>query len=195
VAGKGPPSATNDSLCSISSAKITFVHLSGQQGTEIRDETSKTNPIDANENIQSITVTLYESSVNVLNIQLDCNQQYDDDSIDYSCSLAYHIHVLIDLNDDGKFDEAENRVHQRSLIHSKKSKGTYNLEVSIPPIDGINTKAGSHRMHLNLIPSEDYRKKCGKTGYKETREYKVKIISKPICNGKIYVFIVDILFC
>jgi hypothetical protein len=163
-----------------------LVQMAGQQGTEIRDETATKAALSIYLNRQYITVTLYESSVNMLRIQLDCAQQYRDDSLDYGCSLAYQIDVLIDLNDDGKFDEVENRVHHRSLAHSQGSRGTYDLEVCIPLIDGTNTKAGSHRMRLGLISSEDYRRKCGGTDYSETREYTVNVVPKTACAGKIY---------
>jgi hypothetical protein len=163
-----------------------LVLMAGQQGTEIRDETPTNGAIGDYQNRNYNTVTLYESTVNILRIQLDCAQQYRDDSLDYGCILAYHIDVWIDLNDDGKFDEVENRVHHRSLIHSQGPRGTYDLEICIPLIDGTNRKAGPHRMHLSLLPSEDYRKKCGNTDYSETREYTVNIVPKAICGGKIY---------
>ena len=120
-------------------------------------------------------MTLYESTVNVLNIQLNCVQNNDDK---YSCSRTYHIYLWIDLNNNGKFDEMENRIHQRSLIHSEKAKNTYNLEISIPHIDGINNKGGLHRMRLTLMPTEIYRKQCRRSHYSETRQYKVNIIEK-----------------
>ena len=176
AAGQGPLSiATSPPQCSIRPAKITFVLITGQEGTEIRDETSK------NANRPTSSVTLYESSVNVLRIGLDCGQQNDDEN---NCNRIYHIHGLIDLNNDGKFDELENRIHHRSLFHYEKSQGTYDLEISIPTIDGRNTKAGSHTMRLTLILNEEFRKKCTKAEYSETREYKVNVISKPICQGK-----------
>lgn len=112
---------------------------------------------------------------------MDCGQENDDD---YSCSRVYHINGFIDFNDDGKFDEIENRIHHRSLIHSEKSHGVFDLEMSIPSIDGTHIKIGSHRMRLNLLLNQEFRKICGKNDYTETREYKVNVISKPICNGK-----------
>ncbi len=175
--GGGQPSlVTISPRCRINPVKIIFVEMIGQDNTEIRDETSK------NENPLSNSITLYENSVNGLRIQLDCSQQNDDD--DYSCSRVYLIDVLIDLNNDGRFNEIENRIHHRSLIHSEISNGIFNLEVSIPSIDGKNIKLGSHRMQLRLKPIEQFIKTCGKIDYSETRDYKVNIISKPICNGK-----------
>jgi hypothetical protein len=165
------------------------VLIAGQQGTEIRDETRTNAAISDNQNRRYTTVTLHESSVNVLRIKLDCAQQYRDDSLDYGCSLAYNIDVWIDLNDDGKFDAVENRIHHRSLMHSQGPRDTYDLEVSIPFINGIKTKAGPHRMRLNLMPSEDYLKKCGDTDYTETREYTVNIVPKATCGGKLYLLI------
>lgn len=125
----------------------------------------------------------------MLRIQLDCPQQYRDDSLDYGCASAYNIDVWIDLNDDGQFSEVENRVYRRSLINNQGPRGTYGLEICIPLIDGTKIKAGPHRMRLSLVPSKDYRRKCGKIDYSETREYTVNIIPKAICEGKIYPFI------
>jgi hypothetical protein len=177
---------TSSPLCSLTSAKIMFVLMIGQQGTEIRDETPTNTAISIYRNRQHMSATLYESTVNVLRIQLDCSQQYRDDSLDYGCSLGYQINVWIDLNDDEKFDEVENRVHHRSLIQGQGPRGTYDLEICIPLIDDTNTRAGPHRMRISLMTSEDYRKKCDNTGYSETREYTVNVIPKAICGGKIY---------
>lgn len=181
AAGRGPLSiATSPPQCSIRPAKITFVLIIGQENTEIRDETSK------NENRPSNSVTLYENSVNALRVRLDCGRENDDEN---NCSRIYHIHGFIDLNNDGKFDELENRIHHRSLFHNEKLQGTYDLELSIPAIDGINTKAGSNTVRLTLMLNEEWRKKCAKTDYTETREYKVNIIPKPICQSKDYFII------
>jgi hypothetical protein len=166
-----------------------LIEMDGEQGTQIRDKTPTNAANNGYQNRRSITVTLYESTVNVLHIQLDCAQQYRDDSLTYSCILAYHIDVWIDLNDDGKFGEVENRVLHRSLIHSQGLRGTYDLEICIPQIDDINTKTGLHRMRLSLMPNEDYQKKCSKTDYSEKREYTVNIVPKPTCRGKIYLLI------
>lgn len=179
--GRGPLSVvTSPPQCSIRPAKITFVSITGQDGTEIRDGTSK------NANIPTSSVILYESSVNALRIRLDCDRENDDKN---SCSRVYHIHGLIDLNNDGKFDELENRIHHRPLFHYEKSPSTYDLEISIPTIDGVNTKAGLHTMRITLVLNEEFRKICTKTDYTETREYKVNVISKPICQGKYYLII------
>ncbi|CAF4390889.1 unnamed protein product, partial [Rotaria sp. Silwood2] len=156
--------------------------MAGQQNTEIRDETPTNAMINDYQNQHHFTVTLYESTVNVLRIQLDCAQQSQVNSLDNGCRLVYHVEVWIDLNDDGKFDELENRVLHRLLVPNRESRGIYDLEICIPRIDGINTKAGRHRMHLSLTPSEDYRKTYINADYKETRKYTVNIIPKAICE-------------
>lgn len=154
--------------CAIRPVKINLVHIHGQEGTEIRDEVSNNRP--------SSVVTYYENSVNSLRIQLDCGERTNDE---FSCSRVYYVEVSIDLNNDGLFDEVENRVHPRSLIHSETTQGTFQFEVSIPSIDGTKTKAGSHRMRLRVYPGKEFRKNCGTHDYSETRDYKVNIISKP----------------
>ncbi|CAF1298282.1 unnamed protein product [Rotaria magnacalcarata] len=97
------------------------------------------------------------------------------------CDLDYHINVWIDLNDDGKFDESENRIHRRSRIDSETPRHGYNLQILIPLIDGINTRVGPHRMRLSLMRSEVYQRKCGNTDYSEIREYTVNIIPRKTC--------------
>lgn len=163
-----------------------FVLLVGEQNTEIRDETPTNTAISVYRNRQHLTVTLYESTVNVLRIHLDCGQQYEDNSIDNGCSLAYHLDLWIDLNDDQIFHQTENRIHRQSLIQVKGLRGTYDLEVSIPKIDNTNTKIGPHRLRISLMPTQHYQNQCGKTDSSETREYTVNILNKPICQGKKY---------
>ncbi|CAF4097309.1 unnamed protein product, partial [Rotaria magnacalcarata] len=171
-----PPVIPNNPLCSVKPARIMYVHMAGQQGTVIRDETKSDILINDYQKLHHITATLYESSVTTLRIQLDCTEQSYDDSTDNGCSLDYDIDVSIDLNDDGNFDDDENRVDDRSANHDEMPQGTYDFKISIPAIDGRQIKAGPHRMRLRLIPSEIYTRRCGRSDYSEIREYIVNII-------------------
>ena len=182
---EGPSLLASNPICSIRPARIMLVSMTGHQNTEIRDQAPANAVISDNQNRHLIDVTLYESSVNVLRVQLDCAQQSDNDLLNDSCSLTYHINVWIDLNDDGKFDDLESRAHHPLLISSQGQHGTYHLEICIPPIDDTNTKVGRHRMYLSLVPSDDYRKACSSIDFSEIREYTVNIIRKATCEGKI----------
>jgi hypothetical protein len=163
-----------------------LVSMPGHEDTEIREQTLSNTVIGDNRNRRQTNVTLYESSVNPLRIQLDCAQQSNNRLLNDSCSLIYHINVWIDLNDDGKFDDSENRVLHRLLVSNQGQRGTYDLEVCIPSIDGTFTKAGQHRLQLSLMPSEDYRRTCSSIDDSETREYTVNIIPKATCEGKMF---------
>lgn len=181
-----PPLKKGNSDCSVGPARIMLISMLGHQDTEIRDRTPANAAISDSQNQRHSNVTLYENSVNVLRMQLDCGQQPRDELVNDSCSLTYHINVWIDLNDDGTLDDFENRVIHRSLVSSQGQRGLYDLEVCVPAIDGTHTKAGRHRMHLSLMPNEDYRRACGSVDYRETREYTVHVIPKATCEGKIY---------
>jgi hypothetical protein len=172
-------------ICSPNAGKIMLVLIGGEYETHIRDETPTNTAITDYQNRHHLAVTLFGHALYLIRIQLDCPRQYGSDSLETDCNLAHHVDVWIDLNNDGKFDESENRVHRRSSIDSETQEHTYDVQISIPLIDGTNTKAGPHRMRLRLMRSEAYQKQCGNTDYGETREYTVKIIPRKICRGKI----------
>ncbi|CAM4935933.1 unnamed protein product [Rotaria socialis] len=184
------PVVPSNSLCSVQPARIIFVNMVGQQGTEIRDETGTNYVISEHRNRHHATVTLYESTVNILRINLNCAEKPHQGLHDDACNLNYNIDVWIDLNDDGRFDEIENRVLHRSLMHSRGPRGAYDLEICTPATDDRYARIGQHRMRLSLMVSDDYRKQCGETDYSETREYMVNIVPKAICEGKIYSIVI-----
>ena len=181
-----PPLIKSNADCSVGPARIMLISMLGHHDTEIHDRTSTNATISDNQNQRHINLTLYENSVNALRMQLDCGQESRNGLLNDSCSLTYHINVWIDLNDDETLDDFENRVIPRSLVSSQGQRGIYDLEVCIPAIDGTHTKAGRHRMHLSLMPSEEYRRACSGVDYRETRQYEVGIIPKATCEGKIY---------
>ncbi|CAF0730457.1 unnamed protein product [Adineta steineri] len=172
----------DSSICFLNPARIILITMDGEQDTKIRDKTPTNITTNDYKSRQNNAITLYENSVNKLTIQLDCSQRTDHILIDDGCSLTYNIDVWIDLNDDGKFDESENRIYHRSLKPSQGRRGAYDLEMSIPQVNGKNIKTGQHRMLLSLLPSEDYRKICNKTDYDEMRQYTANIVSKATCE-------------
>jgi hypothetical protein len=185
VAAIASPIIARNFICSPSIGKITLVLIGGEQGTYIRDETTTNAAISDYQNRHHFTVTLVEYTIYIINIQLDCPRQYNNEPVESDCSLAHRVDVWIDLNNDGRFDESENRVHQRQLIDREVQEYTYDLQILIPSIDGTNTKAGPHRMRLRLTRSEIYQRQCGNNDYGETREYTVNIIPRKRCEGKI----------
>ena len=163
------PIPTPPPPCVITPITIDSVSIAGQDNTEIRDDGSYNHP--------STAVTFHDNSINRLRLQLSCDQQNDNE---FSCNRVYLVETSIDLNNDGRFDELENRIHPRSLLHSEISHGLYQFEISIPAIDGTKVHNGLHRMRVRVYPGEEFRKNCGSNDYAETREYKVNIIPKPV---------------
>lgn len=180
---------TKTFTCSQNTGRITLLVIGGERGTYIQDETQTNGGLSEYENRQNLAVTLFGDALYLLHIQLDCFRQYGTDSHEIDCNRAHHVDVWIDLNDDGRFDESENRVHRRSSIDIEAPEYTYNLQIFIPLSDGINTKAGQHRMRIRLMRSEAYQRQCGNTDYSEIREYTVNIIPRKRCEGKICLFI------
>jgi hypothetical protein len=158
--------------------------MTGEQNTEIHDETPMNDALSVYYNRHHVTIGLYEDTMNMLHIVVDCTRQSHIDSVESDCSLAHYVDTWIDLNDDGEFDDTENRVRHRSLKNNQLLRSTYDLQISIPEIDGRNTKSGSHRMRIKLSTSEDYRLKCDNADYSETREYTVNIIPRIAYAGK-----------
>jgi hypothetical protein len=165
------------SPCSLSIGRIAFVHMAGEQGSNIRDESRSGDTEDDDEDRREKTVTLYEDTVYRLHVQLDCNGQWARGAQETACDLSQNVNVLIDFNDRG-YNDAESQVTLRPLTDSNSKGGAYNLELQIPIIDGRKTKSGFHRMRLTLVPTDKYRRECSVADYNEAREYTVNIVSK-----------------
>jgi hypothetical protein len=176
-------------VCPLHVGKIIRVVMAGEHRTQIRDDPS-TRALTSGDNQyqQHLAIVLYEGIVYLLRIQLDCGQQRSRDSLEYSCNLGYDINVWIDSNDDGTFDDSENVTPFRWPLHSYTPQGVYDLQISVPIIDGIKTKNGPHRMRLVVMLDEQYRRKCGDNNYRETREYTITIVPNTGQPGK-YLFV------
>ncbi len=169
-----------NSLCSLNTAKIVLVIMAGEKGTQIRDDTP-TNPLmNDYQNQHHMAVTIYEHTVYLLRIQLDCSWQLNSDLFENGCNLAQDVNVWVDLNDDGKFDESEIGAPYHWPVTSYMAQGIYDLQIYIPN----SMQIGRHRMRLVVMPSENYRRICDRTDYNETREYIVNIVPRTRYLGK-----------
>ncbi|CAF5155373.1 unnamed protein product, partial [Rotaria sp. Silwood1] len=95
-----------------------------------------------------MAVTLYENTIYRMRIQLDCDDRSAKGTFKVNCNLAYDVNVLIDLNNDGIFDESESRVPHRWPLRTTMKLGIYDLEIPIPSIDEQAMRAGSHIMRV-----------------------------------------------
>lgn len=172
-----------DNVCSLSNGRIALVIMAGEQGTQIRDNILTNTLLSENQNRHHLAVTLYENTIYRLRIQLDCYQISGGNSRETNCNLAQDVDVSIDFNNDGRFDETEGRVPQRWPLRSAMPLGIYDFEIDIPVIDRMKTIHGPHRMRIVVVPSEEYRRKCGNTDYRETREYTINVISRTTPRG------------
>ena len=159
--------------------------MAGEHRTQIRDDPESRALLSGNvENQQHQSIVLYEDTVYQLRIQLDCRRQWNSDLVDHNCNLAYDVNAWIDINDDRTFDSSENAAPYRWPLHSYTPQGVYDLQIYISRIDVTRMKRGPHRMQLVVSMNEQYRRKCGETDYKETREYTVSIVPNTKQLGK-----------
>ena len=124
-------------------------------------------------------------------VQLDCHQSSGGGLPDVNCNFAQDVDVSIDLNNDGRFDETEGRIPHRWPLRSSLPLGIFDFEIEIPVIDRRNIITGPHRMRILVMPSEEYRKKCGNTDYRETREYTINIIPRTAYRGNTLILILQ----
>ncbi|CAF4996413.1 unnamed protein product, partial [Rotaria sp. Silwood1] len=165
--------------CSPDVGKLILVVMAGEHRTQIRDDESTRAALTGKTpNYQHLAIVLYEDTVYLLRIQLECTGTQDRDSVGNNCNLPHDVAAWIDLNDDGKFSDTENAAPHRWPLTSYVPQGIYDLQIYVPDIDGARTKSGPHRMRLDVTLNEQYRQKCGKNYYRETREYNVTIVKK-----------------
>lgn len=181
--GSVSPTVLNSMVCSPQVNKILFVVLAGEQRTQIRDEPSL--GLTFEDNNQNQPVILYQDSIYILRILLDCNRQWNDKSYQHNCHLIYKVDVWIDLNDDGVFDSSENAAPYHWPLNSYTPKGNYDLQIYTPVIDTRVTKYGPHRMQLIVTANDQYQQKCGYQDYKEIRNYTVYVIPYRTKAGKL----------
>jgi len=159
--------------------------MAGEHRTQIRDDSSTRTLVGGDyQKQQHLAIVLYEDTVYLLRIQLDCSAQWIRDLFEKNCNLAYDVNIWIDLNNDGKYDDSENAAPFRWPLHSYTPQGVYDLQISVPKIDGQRLKTGPHGMRLVVMLNEQYRRKCANNDYRETRDYSITIVAntKPAGN-------------
>ncbi|CAF2949744.1 unnamed protein product [Rotaria sp. Silwood2] len=165
--------------CSPDVGKLILVVMAGEHKTQIRDDQSTRAQLTGNTRIhQHLSIVLYEDTVYLLRIQLECTGSRDSYSAGNNCNLPHDVAAWLDLNNDGTFSDTENAAPYRWPLTSYIPQGVYDLQIYVPNIDGAKTKSGPHRLRLDVTLNEQYRQKCGKSYYRETREYNVTIVKK-----------------
>jgi len=163
--------------CPVRVGKVVLVVMAGEHRTQIRDDSvTRSLTSDNTRYQQHLAIILYEATVYLLRIQLDCSGQWSKDSLDNNCNLAYDVNAWIDLNNDNVFGDSENAAPFRWPLHSYTPQGVYDLQIHIPTIHANMTRSGTYRMRLVITLNEQYRRKCGNSDYRETRDYSVTIV-------------------
>ena len=160
--------------------------MAGERGTEIRDDKAANVFVNDYPSKHHLAVTIYEHTVYLIRVQLDCSWQLNTDLFANGCNLAQDVKIWIDLNDDGRFDSSEVGTPYLWPVTSYMPRGIYDLQLSIPSIDDRSMRSGQHRMRLVVMSSEHYRTICGRYDYNETRDYTVNIIPRTGYVGKYY---------
>jgi len=158
--------------------KISLVLMAGQRGTEIRDDRPTGWGLNDHRTQHHLAVTLFENTVYLIRIQLDCNWQLDKDLFAKGCNLAQDVNVWIDLNNDGRYDESEIGAPYRWPVTSYLPEGIYDLQIRVPLINGHSIRSGQHTMRIVVAPTAYYLRTCGISAYNETRDYTVNTVTK-----------------
>ena len=162
----------------MNTGRISLVIMAGERGTEIRDDKPTNALLNSYQNQHHLAVTIYEHTVYLIRIQLDCSWQLDRELFENGCNLAQDVHIWIDLNNDGRFDESEMGTPYRWPVTSYMAQGIYDMQLYIPSLDNKYLRTGPHRMRIVVQHSESYRLICGLIDYNETRDYTINIIPR-----------------
>jgi len=173
-----PTTPYRDPMCFLNFPKIILVLMAGEKGTEIRDDIPKNSLMNNHPNRHHVAVTLFEQTVYLIRIQLDCSTQLSTDLTRTGCNLAQDVFVSIDLNNDGRFDSSELASPYRWPVTSYMAEGIYDLQVSVPARVDQYVRQGTLRMRVLVLPSDYYIRNCGYSAYNETREYMLDIIPR-----------------
>lgn len=158
--------------------------MAGEKGTQIRDDRPKNNYVLNDPKQHHMSITLFERTIYLIRIQLDCSTQLRTDLTPTGCNLAQDVAVSIDLNNDGRFDESEIGTPYRWPVTSYMAEGIYDLQIDVPALDRNYARNGPHLMRIVVIPSTYYTGYCGNSEYREVREYSINIIPKVKYSGK-----------
>lgn len=171
--------------CSEGNSAITSVSLFGAQGTQIRDVMKQCNSVNNYHDRTNLVATLFDNTAYTLRIEVNCvlpvgyDNSYGQDASLYgsNCNHAQYLGVWIDLNNDGVFDETNERIVPSNRYEDGQRTNQYDLNIAIPKVDGRTYLSEQHRMRIVLSQDDRSRKPCYSTGYGEARDYTVQILS------------------
>ncbi|UJR08390.1 hypothetical protein I4U23_012661 [Adineta vaga] len=153
--------------------------MAGEQGTEIRDNTPNNTIISEYQNRHHMAVTLFENTNYRIHIQVDCELLSSRGPLRSDCNLMQDVNVLIDQNNDNKYQESESATPDRWPLRSSISLGLYDYEIHTPPSENAYYRRNeAHLMRIIVKPSSEQETKCGHSNYAEIREYSLNIIPR-----------------
>ena len=176
VEGRGAYCSAGSLYCADGNHAIALVKLSGEQNTQIYDDLKQCDSANNYNDRSNFIARLYGSNVYTLRVELYCVQQdFRNPYNQNQCNLPHFLDAWIDYNNDGTFDEGGERVHSSSWYEDNNRATEYDIQITVPAVDGYNRVDGQHRMRIVLTSDERNRKACGNSGYGEVRDYTVQI--------------------
>ncbi|CAF0777755.1 unnamed protein product [Adineta ricciae] len=131
-------------ICSVDFGKIIVVLMAGEKGTEIRDDLLKNSLSNYQRNQHHLGVTLFEHTIYLLRIQLDCTSQLRTELTETGCNLAQDVNIFLDLNDDGRYESSEIGTPYRWPVTSYLPDGIYDMQLHVPY---LNSQYVTSRQH------------------------------------------------
>ena len=186
VAVRSAHCTPGDLACSDGHGAIFAVKLYGEQGTLIDDSAQQCSPTNNYRDQRDLAVTLFDDTAYILRIELFCVQRWgydnsfsqDSSLFDTICTRAQYLDVWIDFDNDGIFDEVNERLGSVDRYRDADRRAQHDVRIDIPRMDGRSYVGGQHRMRILLSQDERNRRPCYASGYGEARDYMVQIIPK-----------------
>lgn len=174
-------------ICSGENSAMFLVTLSGEQNTQIRDDTKQCSSTNNYNDQTNLAVTLFDNTAYSLRVELYCAQQnaYGNSYGQYQstyeteCNDPRYLGVWIDFDNDGLFDQNTEQLIPNSWYRDDPRATHLDLNINIPQIDGRTHLEGQHRMRIVLVHDDRNRRACQSSGYGEVRDYTVNIMRKP----------------
>jgi hypothetical protein len=172
--------------CSDGHGAIFSVKMYGEQGTQLDDAAQQCSSANNYRDQRDLAVTLFDDTTYTLRIELFCVQRWgygnsysrDSSLFDTICTRAQYLDLWIDFNNDGMFDEVNERLTSADRHGDTDRRVQHDVSIDIPKLSSGAYVGGQHRMRIVLSQDERNRRPCYSSGYGEARDYLVQIISK-----------------
>lgn len=151
--------------------RLTLVQLAGEFETRFQDDTRLATASTEQHFQLYRTARVFENMHYSLQVQLSCRGLIGLDSEQNICELSQDISAWVDFNQNGQLDRGETFSLSRTQFKRRSAVNMYDLELYIPVVDEISVKSGTTTLLLTVIPSEQFKKACGKSGQEEIRNY------------------------